>query len=130
MTARFAASRDQLLVLAGEPGGADDMDAAVARRQFGVSDGRGRDGEVEQPVGIGQERLDIGADRHAVLAEAGQFAGIASDHRRARRIDRARERRILAGRDRLNERPPHAPAGARHDQPHAGHRWYSASRRC
>ena len=54
----------------------------------------------------------------------GQLAGIAADHRRARRLDRAREHEALGLGDGLDQRAPHAPAGAGHDQPHVGHGSY------
>ena len=63
------------------------------------------------------------ATRDAVLAQPRELAGVAADHGRARRLDRARERRAVHRRDGLDQRAPHAPAGAGHDQPHVGHRF-------
>ena len=57
----------------------------------------------------------------AVGAEPGELARIAADHRRAFGIDGARQHHAVGIRDRLDEGAAHAPAGARHDQPHAGH---------
>ena len=42
-------------------------------------------------------------------AEPGEFTGVAPDHRRAGRIDRARERRALFVGDRLDQRSPMRP---------------------
>ena len=56
----------------------------------------------------------------AVGAEAGKLAGVAADHRRAGGFDRARKRDALGRRDGMNERAPHAPAGAGNHQPHVG----------
>ena len=86
---------------------------------------RRRDGEIDQPIRLRQQRLDLGGNLDAVHPKPGEFAGIAPDHGRARRFDRARERDAVRRRDGMNERPPHAPAGARHDQPHVRHREFS-----
>ena len=74
-------------------------------------------------VGLREQRLGVGGDRDAVRAEPGKLAGVAADHRRAGRLDRARERRAVGRGDGLDQRAPHAPAGAGHDQPHVGHRF-------
>src|SRR5262249_49681174 len=49
---------DQLFILTREPGGADDMDAALARRMLGESDGGGGGGEGDEPVRLGTQRRD------------------------------------------------------------------------
>ena len=73
------------------------------------------------PSALASKRLDIGGHLNAVLAEPSQLAGIAADHRRSRRVHRAHQRRAVDRRDGMDERAPHAPAGAGHDQPHVGH---------
>ncbi len=96
-------------------------------RELGEGDGRGRHGEVEQPVGLREQRLEIGGHAHAVLAQPCKLTGVAADHGRPRRLHRAREDRAVHRRDGMDERAPHAPASAGHDQPHVGHRFSPAN---
>ena len=119
----LAGLRDQLVVLAAQPGGADDVHQPPARRELGEGDGRRRHGEVEEPVGLREQRLDLGGHAHAVLAQPRKLTGITADHGRSRRLDRAREGRAVHRRNGMDERAPHAPAGAGYDQPHIGHRF-------
>ena len=88
---RMARRRGDLrLVVGGQAGRADDMDDARLRGELGEGDGRGGRGEVEDAVGLGEGRERIVGERDAVRREAGEFAGILADLRRARR---ARSRR-------------------------------------
>src|SRR5262249_25426040 len=54
---------DQLFILTREPGGADDMDAALARRMLGESDGGGGGGEGDRPLRRGKAAAGGGGDR-------------------------------------------------------------------
>ena len=119
----LAGLRDQLVVLSAQPGGADDVHQPPARRELGEGDGRRRHGEVEEPVGLREQRLDLGGHAHAVLAQPRKLTGITADHGRSRRLDRAREGRAVHRRNGMDERASHAPAGAGYDQPHIGHRF-------
>ena len=68
--------------------------------------------------------LSSGATSLATLmpfgAEAGKLAGIAADHRRIRRVDGAGQHQALGRRHGMNQRAPHAPAGAGDHHPHVG----------
>ena len=114
--------RDQRVVLLRQARGADDVDQPRPRRELGKGERRCRRREVEEAVGLGEQWRDLGADRDVVLAEPRQLAGIAPDHRGARRLDCAGERHARRCGDRCDQRAPHAPAGAGHDQPHVRHR--------
>ena len=126
ITARLRRLRDQLLVLAGEAGGAEDVDLAGLGGELGIDHAGGGNGEIDEPVGARKQRRGVGRHLDAVGAEARKLAGVAPDHRGARRIDRARERDAVGRRDGLDQRAAHAPAGAGHDQPHVGHGDFSS----
>src|SRR5713101_3248234 len=53
---------DQVFVLAGEPGGADDMDHSPSACELGKCHGSSGNREVEQAVGVRKQRLDIAGD--------------------------------------------------------------------
>ena len=112
---------DELVVLAAEPGGADDVNQRFLRGELREGDGGGRNREVEQAVRVREQRLDVGAHLDAVASEPGELAGVTPDHRRAGGVDRADQRHAVDRRNGVDERAPHAPAGAHHDQPHVGH---------
>ena len=116
-----AGRADQLLVFAAQPGGADDMHDCRPGGQLSEGNAGRGNGEVEQPVRLGEQWLEFGSNGHVVLAKPGQFAGVAADDRRPRRIHRTRERHAIGRRNRVHEAAPHAPAGPSHDQPHVGH---------
>jgi len=97
------------------------MDQSFFRDELGEGDGRRRNGEVDQPVGIGEQRRGIDQNLDAVGAQSREFARIAPDHRRARGLDRPGEGDAVGVRDRLDDGAPRAPSGAGHDQPHVGH---------
>ena len=84
-------------------------------------EGGGGDGEVEEPVRLGEQRLNVGGDRHAVPAQPGELARVAADDRRGGRLHRAGQDCSVRGRNSMDERAPHASAGPSHDQPHVGH---------
>ena len=65
--------------------------------------------------------------RNAVCADTGKLAGIAADEWRAVLLERAGERDALAVGDGLDQRAPHASAGAGHHKPHLRHRSISAN---
>ena len=52
--------------------------------------------------------------------EARKLTGIAADHGRPRRLDRASESDALRRRDGVDQRAPHTPAGSGDHQPHVG----------
>ena len=121
MVARLAASAMSLSFSPAEPGGADDVHQRCSRGELREGDGRGRNREVEQAVRLREQRLDVGAHLDAVVSEPGELAGVTPDHRRAGGVDRADKRHAVDRRNGVDQRAPHAPAGAHHDQPHVGH---------
>ena len=78
------------------PGGADDMDQARIGGELGKHQGRRRNGEFDQGIGLPHQRRGVGGDAHSVFTEPGQFAGVAADHGGVRRIDRTGKRDALA----------------------------------
>ena len=120
MTARLRDLLDPRLVVGGMPGGADDVHLAGGERR--ERERRLRHGEVDDAVGLGDQRRGVGRERDAVVAEPGQLPGVLADQRRARAFERARQRQARRLGNRLDQRAPHAPAGAGHDKPHVGHR--------
>ncbi len=123
-TIRAPVSRggDRLLLVGRKPGGADDVDEAALRELAGERDGRRRHGEVENAVGVGEQRLDLAGDQDAVDAEAGELAGVAPDRRGIARLDGADEHGAFGVGNRLDQGAAHPPPGTGHDQPHVGHR--------
>jgi hypothetical protein len=113
--------RDRGLVCRGEAGRADDMDQALAGDELGETDRGLRDGEIDQPVGAGQQRRELAQHRDVIFPEPRKLARVAADHGGAGRLDGARQPDPGARRDGLDQRASHAPAGASHDQPHVGH---------
>ena len=101
-------------------GGADDVHDAGGGGELRQGERRGRDGEFDQAVGILQQRRDVARNFDAVGAKARELAGIAADHGRTRRLDRAGKRDALGRRDGVDQRAPHTPAGAGDHQPHVG----------
>src|SRR5262249_3079052 len=119
---------DQLFILPREPRGADDVNASLARGNLGKPDGGGGDRKVEKTIRGGKPRLERSCNRYAVLPKPREFTGIAADHRRAARFDRAGKRYPFGCGDGVNERATHASARSGHDQPHVGHRLSPAFR--
>ena len=64
----------------GMAGGADDVHQARGSGQFGKGQRRSGNGELDQAVGLLEERRDIARHLDAVRPEAGKLAGIAADH--------------------------------------------------
>ena len=114
----LARLRDQRFLFGGMAGGADDVHEAGGGGQLGEGERRGGNGELDQAVGSLEQRRNVAHHRDAVGAQSGQLAGIAADHRGARRIDGAGQRQALGRRDRMDQRAPHAPAGTRNHHPH------------
>ena len=91
------------------------MHAAVARRMLGEGNRRGWDGEIDKPIGLGQQRLDFPRNRNAVLAQSRELARVAADHRRGRGLHRTCKDHAVCCGNGMNQRAPHAPAGAGYD---------------
>ena len=72
-----------------QAGGSDDVDEAALGGDRDIGDGRGRHGEIQNAVGIGRQRPQIGRELDAVLRQAGEHAGILAQQFRARRFQRA-----------------------------------------
>ena len=129
-----AGGGDDCLLLRRKAGGADDVNEAAARRLRGEEHGRRGNGEVENAVGLGEQRLDLVGHQDAVHAEAGQFAGVAPDRGGAGRFRGADEDGPFAVGNSLDQGAAHPPPGTGHDQPHRGHeflpirRGYSGTR--
>ena len=117
----FGRLGDQRFAFARKAGGADDVGAARAGRMFGEGNGRGGDGEIDQPVGVSEQRPNLGGNRNAVSPQPGELARVAANHRGGSCLHRAREDDSIGRGDGVDQRAPHAPAGASHDQPHVGH---------
>ena len=113
--------RDLRVVVGRAAGGADDMDDARLRGIAGEFDRRGRRGEIEHAVGLGEGRQRIVGDRHADACRAGELAGILAEMRRAGALDRAGDARARHGVDGADQRLAHAAGRAHHDQPHVAH---------
>ena len=79
-----------------QPGGADDMDEAALGGDRDIGDGRARHGEIENAVGIGRQRPQIGREFDAVGRQAREHAGILAQQFRARRFQRAGQHRARA----------------------------------
>ena len=101
-------------------GGADDVDDAGCRRQFGERERRRRQREFDQAVGLLEERRRIGNHLDAIRTEACKFTRIAADRGGARRIHSACQDEALGRGDSLDECAPHAPAGTGDHHPHIG----------
>ena len=67
-----------------------------------------------------QERRDIADDLDAVPPKAGELAGVAADDGRIRGFRRSDKRNALGRGNGMDQRTPHAPAGAGDHQPHVG----------
>ncbi len=113
--------RDLRIVVGRAAGGADDMGDARLRRVAGEFDGRGRRGEIEHAVGLGEDRQRIVADRHVDDADAGELAGILAEIGRARPLDRAGDARARHRVDGADQRLAHAAGRAHHHQAHIAH---------
>ena len=118
---------DQLVVFRFQSCRPDDVDEPFAGSKLRERNGRGRNGEVENSVGLTEQRFGVGCHRDAVGTEAGEFTAITPDHRRALGFKRASKNGPVDFGNGLNERAPHAPAGTSHDQPHVGHRSISGT---
>ena len=95
----------------------------------GQSHGRRRHGEVENAVGLGEQRLDLAGDQDAVDAEAGELAGVAPDRCGFARLHGADEHGAVGVGNRLDQGAAHPPPGTGHDQPHVGHQFLRFRRR-
>ena len=82
---------------------------------------RHRRGEIDDAVGLRQQRPCVAGQFDAVLGKAGQHACIPADQRRARVFQGARKRKLLVVGDRLDQRAAHPPAGTGDHKPHLGH---------
>jgi len=87
----------------------------TARRMLGEGNRRGWDREIDKPIGLGQQRLDFPRNRNAVLAQSRELARVAADHRRGRGLHRACKDHAVCCGNGMNQRAPHAPAGAGYD---------------
>ncbi len=105
------------------------MDEAALRELARQSHRRRRHGEVENAVGVGEQRLDLAGHQDAVGAEAGELAGVAPDRRGIAGLDRADEDGTVGVGNRLDQGAAHPPPGTGHDQPHVGHRFLRFGRR-
>ena len=121
IVARLPALRNRRFLCGGMAGGADDVHEAGRRRLFREGQRRCGNGELDQAVGLLEKRRNVARHFDAVRPEAGKLAGIAADRGGARRVNGAGQRQTLGRGNRLDQRAPHAPAGARDDHPHVGH---------
>ena len=112
--------RDQLLVLAAESPVVPTMCTPLPAVSS-ANAGGGRNGEIDEAVGVRSSGAGSVGDRDAVLPRPASSPESRPISGGARRLDRAREHEPLGLGDGLDQRAPHAPAGARHDQPHVGH---------
>ena len=104
---------DRRLVGCRKPGRADDVDDASLRREVGEEDRGCRRREVEDAVGLGEQRERVGADRNAVRAEPRKFAeSLPSSGVSPRSTAPARVTPSVAAMTRTSVRPirPAAPA--------------------
>ncbi len=73
------------------------------------------------PSAVAKSGSGSAGDGNAVRAEAGEFAGVLADLRRAGPLHRSGERHTRALGDDADKGAPHAPGGADDDEPHVGH---------
>ena len=104
-----------------QAGGTDDMDEAALGGDRDIGDGSPRHGEIEDAVGIGRQRPQIGGKLDAIFGEAGEHAGILAEQLGARRFQRAGQYRARRLRDDARQRTAHPAAGPRNDQAHVRH---------
>ena len=113
---------DPGVVVRAAAGRADDMHDARLRGVAGELDGRGRHGEVEHAVGLGEGRQRIVGHGHVDRADAGDLAGILAEMRRAGPLDGAGDAHAFHGVDGADQRLAHAAGGAHDDQAHVAQR--------
>jgi len=118
---RLGGVLDLGLVGGAQAGGADDVHLAALSGESREGNRCRWRGEIDDAVGLLQERRGVARKLDAVLRQAGQHAGIPADQRRARVFQRTGQRKILVIGDRLNQRAAHPPAGAGDHKPHFGH---------
>ena len=109
-----------------QPGGADDVHEAALGGDRDIGDGRARHGEIQNAVGIGRQRPQVGRKFDAVFRQAGEHAGILAQQFRTRRFQRAGQHRARRFRNDAHQRAAHPAAGPRNDQSHIGHGFTSA----
>ena len=78
-------------------------------------------GEIQNAVGIGRQRPQIGRELDAVFGQAREHAGILAEQRGTRRFQRAGQHGARRFRDDARQRAAHPAAGPRNDQTHVGH---------
>jgi hypothetical protein len=93
-------------------------------------DGGGGRGEVEHPVGPGEQRQRVVGDLDAKRAETRQRSGIGADLQCTRPLDGAGQPHPVALGHRAHQRAAHAPGGPGNDQPHLGHSPFSPGHAC
>ena len=99
----------------------DDVDNAGLGRERRKRHGCRRRREVEHPVGLGEHRQRILGDRDLGVTAARQEPGILAERERALSLDGTDEPATLRLVDHVDERTPHAPGRADHDESHLGH---------
>ena len=97
---------------------------AVGGRQFGKDKRRGRNRELDQPVGAFERGRDVARHLDAIRTQSCEFARVATNHRRAFGFDRAGKGKPFADGHGMDQRAPHASAGAGNYHPHVGHRLF------
>src|SRR4029079_4102617 len=95
-----------------DAGGADHVDDARLRRQFGQSQRCLRHGEIDEALDPGEERQRIVADRNSQAPDTGELAHIGADRRRPLGFDAARELETFGLVHDTGESAAHAPRGA------------------
>ena len=105
----------------GEAGRADDMNDAGLGRKSGEGDGRGRGGEVEHAVDMGEDGEGIVGDGDAERVKAGGLAEVAADMGRALGLDSARHDASRRLGEHPGQRLAHAPARPQHGDSHVAH---------
>ena len=97
------------------------MDEAALGGDRDIGDGGGRHGEIQNAVGIGRQRPQIGGELDAVFRQAREHAGILAQQFGTGRFQRAGKHGARRLRDDARQRAAHPAAGTSNDQTHVGH---------
>src|SRR5690606_29965796 len=98
---------------------ADDVGDACLRGIAGKLDGRGRRGEVEHAVGMGESLEWIVGDRYAEIAGASHFARVLVEERRSGALDGCDQLCTFSLGNRADQRTTHATGCADDNKTHA-----------
>ena len=97
------------------------MDNARLRSITGKFHSGRRHGEIKHTVGGGKHRQRIIGDGNANRPDTGDLACITPEHGRTLALNRTGHCHAACSMNGANQRLPHAPCRANHNQPHVRH---------